>query len=81
MNEIKIRGLDDALIAKLDRLAAEKHQSRQEYLAMMLRRLTDAPFLVEQATNYIEVERLLIETIKTNNQLLRELKEILHDRE
>jgi hypothetical protein len=77
MSEIKIRQLDDILIAKIDRLARSKRQSRQEYLAMILRRLTEAPFLVEQATNYIEVERLLLETIETNNQLIQELMERL----
>jgi hypothetical protein len=77
MNEIKIRGLDDVLLAKIDRLAMSKKQSRQEYLSMILRRLTEAPFLVEQATNYMEVERLLLETIEINNQLLQVLVERL----
>lgn len=75
--DILIRDVDAEIVAKIDRLASEKVQSRQEYLSMILRRLTDAPFLVEQATNYMEVERLLMETIETNSRLLRDLKEIL----
>lgn len=75
--EIKIRDVDEKIINKIDWLAAQKHQSREEYLRMLLRRLTEAPFLVERNASYIEVMGTLEQKIEEHIELLKALREDL----
>lgn len=74
---IIIREIDEAIVNKIDWLAAQKHQSREEYLRMLLRRLTEAPFLVERNASYIEVMGTLEQKIEEHIELLKALREDL----
>lgn len=74
---IIIREIDEPIVNKIDWLAAQKQQSREEYLRMLLRRLTEAPFLVERNASYIEVMVTLEQKIEEHIELLKALREDL----
>lgn len=74
---IIIREIDEPIVKKIDWLAAQKHQSREEYLRMLLRRLAEAPFLVERNASYIEVMVTLEQKIEEHIELLKALREDL----
>lgn len=77
--DIKIRNVDEKIIKKIDWLASQKNQSREEYLRMLLRRLTEASFLVDRGASYIEVMLLLEGKLAEYTELLQAITEDLND--
>lgn len=75
--QILIRNVDEQIVKKIDWLAAQKNQSREEYLRMLLRRLTEASFLVDRSASYIEVMLLLEQKIADYTELLQAIREDL----
>lgn len=76
---IIIRDIDEQIVNKIDWLASQKNQSREEYLRMLLRRLTEAPFLVERSASYIEVMSMLDEKLTAYTALINAFREDLND--
>lgn len=74
---IIIREIDEQIVNKIDWLAAQKKQSREEYLRMLFRRLTEAPFLVERSASYIEVMLMLEQKLAEYTELLEVIREDL----
>ncbi|AYG01141.1 hypothetical protein [Lactococcus allomyrinae] len=72
--DIKIRNLDAKVVAKIDGLARRKGQTREEYLRLLLRRLSEAEVLVQRTNHYEAVERQLIDKLEQYSVQLEEIK-------
>jgi predicted transcriptional regulator len=76
--EIKIRNVDADVIAKIDRLASQKDQSREEFIRRLLRRFTDTPFM-QDIVDQVEVEKLLLDVANHIHEQNEELERMLNE--
>ncbi|MDR2976709.1 MAG: ribbon-helix-helix protein, CopG family [Streptococcaceae bacterium] len=76
--EIKIRNVDADVIAKIDRLASQKDQSREEFIRRLLRRFTDTSFM-QDIVDQVEVEKLLLDVANHIHEQNKELERMLNE--
>lgn len=86
MGEIKVRGLDETVILRLNELAQKKGKSRETYIRDSLINLSLAGQLFEMDFKYATLvetladkNQMLTDIIEKNNFLLEELLERMND--
>lgn len=76
-NEIKIRGLSDSCLARIDDLARQHHQSRNEYLRVILESFT----VLNEVKDREEREKRLLSqltgVLEENTKTLQEVRDLL----
>ena len=70
MSEIKIRGLEPAVIQKFEQIAGEKGITRNQVIKNCLTRLALAEEIRETESKYEMLVQSLAETISQNTQIL-----------
>lgn len=71
--EVKIRGLDQGIIVRIDDLAKGQGKSRNEYLKEQLKHLAYTPELKETEDKYQQLVQQLLIVIKQNTELINEI--------
>ena len=69
--EIKIRDLDDDVIARIDSLSREEGKSRNEFLKEKIRIIALAPELLRTENKYSILVEKICDVIQENTELLR----------
>jgi len=77
--DLKIRGLDEEVVVRLDRFARQAKQSRENYLRQVLTHLSVHSEVLNQQKMYDEVLRINTQIIQENNQLMQVLIERLEE--
>lgn len=77
MAEIKIRKLDDEVVAKIDRAAKKVKVSREEYLRRQLAYLSMADELKSINNKYENLVMTIADVIKQHSEKMEEVNETL----
>lgn len=71
MKDIKIRGLDEETILKIDRMKGT--QSRNEFLKKYIEDIANKKEIQEIETKYDELLKLVLKSIDDNTKVLKQL--------
>ena len=77
VKDIKIRGVSDATLLKLDELSASKNMSRNKYLKIILENLSIMEELKDLEEKYSSLVKSTTEIIKENTKQIKDLKKII----
>lgn len=74
---VKIRGLEEEEINKLDRLAKSKSISREEYLRRLIKTHLIIPEIKSVQEKYENLVEVMMEILEVNSELLEDTRKIL----
>ena len=80
-NEVRIRNVDAAAIAKIDELAAKRGMSRNAYLKQYIENLAVLEELKELDNRYASLVNIVAEAMEQNTAALNELRRVIETRE
>lgn len=79
-NEVRIRNVDAAAIAKIDELAAKRGMSRNAYLKQYIENLAVLEELKELDNRYASLVNIVAEAMEQNTAALNELRRAIETR-
>ena len=77
VNEVRIRNVDAAAVAKIDELAQKRNMSRNAYLKQYIESLAVLDELKELDNRYASLVQTMVEAIEQNTTALIELSELI----